>query len=91
MSLEIFGWLGALFFTICALPQTIKTIKEGHSFGLSWWFLILWFAGEITTAIYVWPKQDIPLLVNYLGNTGLILIIFWYKIFPQVKHVEYDL
>lgn len=84
MGPEIFGWLGAFFFAICALPQALKSFYEKHSHGLSWGFLILWIGGEISTAIYVWPTGDIPLLINYLGNLLLIAVIVWYKVFPTV-------
>lgn len=44
----------------------------------------LWFAGEVLTAVYVIPKKDYPLLLNYAVNIGCLAIIGRYKYRPQV-------
>ena len=85
MTFEIIGWLGAFFFAICAVPQVIQTLREGHSNGLSWLFLIFWLLGEIFMTVYVWPTGDLPLLSNYLVNLVLTSIIFYYKVYPRVE------
>jgi len=84
MILEVIGWLGAFFFAICAVPQTIQCIREGHSDGLSWLFLIFWLLGEIFMTIYVWPTGDLPLLSNYIVNLILTSVIFYYKVHPRI-------
>lgn len=84
--IENIGWLGGIMFALCGLPQAITSIKQGHSRGISSWFLFLWLSGEILMQIYVIGKHgmDLPLLVNYWFNTILILIIIKYKI-KEVK------
>lgn len=82
-NLEIIGWAGAILFAICSLPQAIQSIRDGHSRGLNWFFLLSWLMGEILTIIYVWPKQDIPLLTNYFLNMAFLLIIMKYKMFER--------
>lgn len=83
VSYELFGWLGAFFFTICTIPQMLMSIRDGHSDGLAWMFLIFWLLGEIFMTIYVWPTGDIPLLSNYIVNFFLTCIIFYYKVRPN--------
>lgn len=78
--MEAIGWLGSILFAICGLPQAIQSIKDGHSRGLNWFFLLAWFGGEVLTIAYVWPKADWPLLFNYLTNLVFLLIMLRYKV-----------
>lgn len=82
--METIGWLGAMLFAICGLPQAYQSIKDKHSKGLNWFFLLAWFGGEILTIIYVFPKMDLPLLANYFINMIFLLIMLYYKLFPKV-------
>lgn len=88
MFLEIIGWIGAIAFGICGLPQAIKSKKQGHSGGISAIFLSLWLIGEVTTLIYVFPKAHFPLIFNYLMNILFVLVIFYYKLFPKCSIME---
>ena len=83
--METIGWLGAMLFAICGLPQALQSIKDKHSHGLNWFFLLAWAGGEILTIIYVFPKWDLPLLANYLVNMIFLAIMLYYKLFPKVK------
>jgi uncharacterized protein with PQ loop repeat len=73
------GWIGSIFFAICAIPQAVQCYKQGHAKGLDWTFLLCWFFGEILTVIYVFPKQDWPLLFNYSINLICLFIIIYFK------------
>jgi uncharacterized protein with PQ loop repeat len=81
--LNVIGWLGSICFSICAIPQAVLSIKQGHSDGTSSLFLGLWLLGEVCTIAYVLPKLDYPLLVNYIGNLACLLVILRYKIRPR--------
>ena len=81
--METIGWIGALLFAICGLPQAYQSWYDKHSHGLNWFFLLAWLGGEILTIIYVWPKGDVILLTNYFLNLGFLLIMLWYKLFPK--------
>lgn len=81
--LDIIGWIGSAAFTICAIPQAIKSYKDGHARGITWAMLLLWTLGEICTMIYVWPKHHWPLIMNYVGNLTFLLIIVYYKAFER--------
>ena len=81
--MDFFGWFGAIMFAICGIPQAWESAKTGHSRGLNWGFLITWFLGEVCTIIYVIPKQDWPLIFNYIGNFACLLVIIRYKIWER--------
>lgn len=82
--METLGWIGSILFAICAFPQAIQCAKDGHARGLNWFFLICWFFGEIFTIVYIWPKQDWPLISNYLLNMVFVTIMLRYKIWERV-------
>lgn len=77
---EIFGWLAALCFGTCAVPQAWRSFKQKHSHGVSWGLLNLWLAGEIFATLYALPRMDLPLLVNHILNMIFIVVIVYYKI-----------
>ena len=80
MDVNIFGWLAAISFSLCSVPQAFLSYKQKHSDGVSWLFLILWSLGEIFATIYVAPRLDYPLLANYFFNMIFIAIIIYYKV-----------
>lgn len=84
--LELIGWIGAICFALCAVPQAWLSIKNGHSHGVAWGFLTLWMVGEICTIIYVLPKQHWPLLFNYVFNIIFVAIIIYYKLRPTASN-----
>lgn len=78
------GWIGAILLALCGLPQLVKSIREGHSNGMSWLFLLTWFVGEICMLAFVTFKfKGIILLLNYLLNVVVVGGILWYKIKPR--------
>lgn len=81
--INFIGYLGSICLAICGLPQCILSIKQGHSNGISIGFLILWSLGEIFTLIYIIPKSDLPLLLNYSANIIFLVIIWKYRLFPR--------
>lgn len=87
--MEAIGWIGSLLFAICALPQAIQCTKDGHARGLNWFFLIAWTGGELLTLIYIWPKQDWPLIANYVVNFVFLLIMLRYKISERPAKIEF--
>ena len=77
---DLIGWLGAIAFATCAIPQAWQSYKTKSSDGVSWLFLILWFLGEVLTIAYVClTTVDLILLFNYLFNFTALLIIMYYK------------
>ena len=82
--MEAFGWIGSILFAICALPQAIQCYQDGHAKGLNWFFLLAWLFGELFTIVYIWPKQDYPLLFNYFLNLVFMSVILRYKLRERV-------
>lgn len=81
--IETIGWIGSWALALCGIPAALKSYKDGHSNGLSALFIALWFIGELLTLVYVWPKQDWPLIFNYLANIGLVAVMARYKFWPR--------
>lgn len=83
---EWLGWLGSMLFAFCGLPQAIHAFRHKHADGMTWSFIMMWLWGEIFTLIYISSKEDVvPLLANYILNVFFLLIILWFKVFPQRK------
>ena len=76
------GLIGALLLAVCAVPEAYSSWKKGKS-DISSGFLWIWLLGEIFTLIYVIPKFDLPLILNYSINIIFIGIIFKYKYYPR--------
>lgn len=81
MILQFLGWLGSILLAFCGLPQAISSWRKKSSHGVTWGLLIMWGLGEIFTLIYVIPKMDMPLLLNYTANILFLTVIVYYKIF----------
>jgi uncharacterized protein with PQ loop repeat len=86
---EILGWLGSICLAICGLPQAWQSIKDKHSHGISWGFVLLWAFGEVFALAYVYDKLDLPLLLNYATNILILGVILYFKINPK-NTSDYD-
>jgi uncharacterized protein with PQ loop repeat len=74
------GWIGSLLLGICALPETIRTIKDKRC-HVGWGMLLLWYFGELFVFFHVlFNIHDLALLTNYLLNIILITIMIYYKL-----------
>ena len=71
-SIELLGYSGSILLAVCGLPEAYASWKRGYSL-VSYWFLYMWFFGEVFTLIYVVDRLDIPLILNYSLN---ILFLF---------------
>jgi uncharacterized protein with PQ loop repeat len=86
-TVDLLGWSGAGFLTICSLPQGLKVLKQGHSKGLSTLYMWLWFLGELLTFVYVCIGNfSWPLFANYATNLTLSVILLKYYYFPVVNY-----
>ncbi len=82
---EFIGYISSIALAVCTVPEVIKSIKNGHSNGLSWGFLLLWYLGAICGIIYILPLRLLPSMLNYVLSIFLLSIISWYKLFPRKK------
>jgi uncharacterized protein with PQ loop repeat len=87
LIIESIGWLGAIFFAICGIPQAYQSWKQGSSRELSGLFLFTWTMGELLMTLYVVLKHgfDGPLLFNYIGNLLALVVIIYYKVYPRLS------
>lgn len=82
--MQSLGWTGHILFAISALPQAWLSYKQGHSQGISWGLLYMWFGGEAIAIIYgLYENVPMPLMVNYLVNFSCLLVIIRYRKFPR--------
>ena len=63
---QIVGWIATFLFTICYIPQIIKTYKTKTVEGLSFWLLLLQFMGNIIALWYATLIAQTPLQVKYV-------------------------
>ena len=78
--MEIVGYVGAALLAICALPQTILCVQQGHARGISHLFLLSWYIGEICMLAYIVSKGIYgPLFYNYVANFAMLTVIARYK------------
>lgn len=82
---DLFGWISAFCFGVCAVPQAWQSVKQKNSYGLSWFFLILWLGGETFYLAAVLSSFGPVgwMLFNVCANTSCLLVIIYYKLFPK--------
>jgi uncharacterized protein with PQ loop repeat len=84
--INLLGYVAMFFLIIAALPQVVKTFKEGHSDGLAGGYIVLLLVGFSLMATYLFlTKPVIPVILNYLFNIVMISILGFYKLFPRSK------
>jgi uncharacterized protein with PQ loop repeat len=82
--INIIGYMAMTCLIIAAIPQVIKSIKEGHSNGIAGGYIILLISGFSLMATYLlFTKPIIPVLINYMFNIMMMLTIGYYKLFPR--------
>jgi uncharacterized protein with PQ loop repeat len=84
---EIVGWLGAILLAVCGAPQALKSIRDGHSRGISSSFLTLWLGGELCFLYSTVAKFGFVswLLFNYVGNIIFVSVIIYFAWFPRER------
>jgi uncharacterized protein with PQ loop repeat len=81
--LELVGISGSVLLSLCGLPQAMQSIRNRHSEGISYGFILMWVAGELALLVYVaGTTADLILIVNYLFNLLIGGVILWFKLFP---------
>ena len=73
---DFFGLLGLSIIILAWVPGIIDTIKSKKP-GMKKRFMLLYFLGSISLAVYAWQLQAIPFLIlNSLA--GIVPIIHFY-------------
>lgn len=78
------GYVGLIALTICWIPQTVETLREGVC-EINKYFLMLSIIGSFSLMLYALSIGD-PLfsILNSVTTTGA-LVNFFFKIFPRPK------
>ena len=85
-AIDLLGLVAAVAFGLCAVPQAVKSYKDGITTGMSRLFLTLWSIGEICMLSYVsLTSQDPYLLANYVCNGLCLSVIVWFYLYPRNK------
>lgn len=77
------GWMYSLAFALSALPQCIKSRRDGHANGVAEGTVILWIIGEMAGLSYGIGIKEWPIIFNCGLNTIFVGIITKYKYFPK--------
>ena len=80
---QAFGWVYSLAFALSALPQAIKSHKQGHSSGVADGMMQLWMIGEITGLVYGFGLWQMPIVFNCALNILFVGVIVYYRLRPR--------
>lgn len=76
---DVLGWTATTLFTICYIPQIIKTYRTKTVDGLSFQLLFISFLANIVALWYATLIKQPPLQIKYiLAMVFLIACIFLY-------------
>lgn len=76
--MNLIGFIGNLLLTFCGVPELIRTVKNRRC-DIGWGFLSMWFLGEIFCLFYGLNLMEIPLIMNYTFNLGIVGVMLYYK------------
>ncbi len=63
---DILGWTATTLFTLCYIPQMIKTYKSKTVDGLSFGLLLISFVANIVALCYATLIKQPPLQIKYI-------------------------
>ncbi len=86
---QILGWTATFLFTVCYIPQIIKTIRTKTVDGLSFFLLFISFIANIIAFWYASLIGQRPLQIKYaLGLVFLtICIVLYLRVVKMNKKV----
>ena len=80
--MEVIGWIGGIFLSLCAVPEMLRAIKDKQCY-IGHGMLFLWGVGEICLFIYEFKTMAYARMINYLFNIICISILYYYKLRKQ--------
>jgi uncharacterized protein with PQ loop repeat len=63
---DILGWTATILFTVCYIPQMIKTYRAGTIEGLSFRLLLISFIANMIALWYAALIKQPPLQIKYI-------------------------
>src|SRR5262249_16796886 len=87
---DILGWTATFLFTICYIPQMIKTSKSGPIDGLSFRLLLVSFIANIVALCYATLIHQPPLQIKYsLAMVFLSGCMYFYlKVYFRMEKIK---
>ncbi|MBI2022991.1 PQ-loop repeat-containing protein [Candidatus Giovannonibacteria bacterium] len=80
---SLLGWIATILFTICYIPQIIKTMKTKTVEGLSFLLLFIQFIANIIALWYASLIQQPPLVIKYIF--GLFFLAICLVLYLKVR------
>ncbi len=80
--MEVIGWIGGIFLSLCAVPEMLRAIKHKQCY-IGHGMLFLWGVGEVCLFIYEFKTMAYARMINYLFNIICISILYYYKLRKQ--------
>jgi MtN3 and saliva related transmembrane protein len=77
---HIFGYIAAILTTLSFLPQTVKTIKEKNTEGISLLMYSMFTVGVFLWLLYGIYMRDLPIIASNGVTFALALTILVLKI-----------
>lgn len=74
---DILGWTATILFTICYIPQIIKTYKSNTVAGLSFRLLFISLLGNIIALWYATRIKQPPLQIKYIFAIGFLSVCIY--------------
>ena len=62
---SVLGWTATTLFSVCYIPQIMKTAKSQTIDGLSFWLLCISFVANIVALCYATLIKQPPLQIKY--------------------------
>ncbi len=87
---QALGWTATFLFTVCYIPQIIKTLKSKTVDGLSFFLLFISFVANIIALWYAILIKQRPLQIKYaLGLVFLtICMVLYLRVVKMNKKTE---
>ena len=77
---HIFGYIAAILTTLSFLPQTVKTIKEKNTEGISLIMYSMFTIGVFMWLVYGLMVSDLPIILSNGVTLALAATILFLKI-----------
>lgn len=89
---QILGWTATFLFTVCYVPQIIKTYRSNTVDGLSFWLLFISFVANIVALVYAILIKQTPLQIKYvMALVFLAICLFLYvKVYRKNYGISKD-
>lgn len=76
---QMLGWTATFLFTVCYIPQIVKSIRTGKVDGVSLTLFVIQFVANIVALVYAIMIGQNPLIIKYslaIVLVGLVIIVY---------------